>query len=291
MLLTVSTGLVWGVVGGILSYVAKKNIDYLSFMTISSFFCSLTSWCFLCDFEAIVAAGVLPGGNLLWVMCSASFFSCIGFWFMRNAMRRGHNGIVWAIGQSAMIIPAIAAVTLLGEDFTFLKFLGFILILSSIALFSFVSRENNSVENNKSWLMMAVIAFLMLGASNTFCLLPSHWTELKGFGNMRLPFFMTGNFVFFLFSSIVAKSRFGRMEFFLAGIYAGIVLLGQILLFMGMDLMAEANMISAVYPIAIGICITSFTLYSVLVMREKASFFTCVGLLSCATGIVIVSIS
>ena len=61
-------------------------------------------------------------------------------------------------------------------------------------------------------------------------------------------------------------------------------LIAIILQLPGMRAMADNNLGAMSFPILVGSCITAFTLYSAIVLKEKFKIIDLTALLSCITG-------
>ena len=103
------TGLLWGWVGIIFSTAITKKFDFYAFMLISSLFNVIGAWVLIPDYAAVAAGNLSSIALLVMIMAGVALLGSAGFLIMRNAMNNGgHHGIIWAIAQSAMVIPFIA---------------------------------------------------------------------------------------------------------------------------------------------------------------------------------------
>lgn len=291
LILTLTTGLIWGLVGVVFYHAVRKKIEYASLMFVASLVSMIAAWALRCDYTKITFSGneeVI--GKLLLVMGGVALLSSIGFWLMRQAMQSGHSGVAWAMVQAAMVIPALAAILFFGETLTFFKIAGLFVIVSSIVAFSFSKENKQESKHRHAWLWFALIAFLLVGVSQFLSTFPSYWEEWDESVDLRLPLQMTFTFLIFSIYLLATRQKVNKVAIRPGLLYAVVVFIGQVFLYLSIDRMALAESISLVYPVAIGTCVVSFSLYSVIIIKEKSSRYIVLGLLGVAIGIVLMAI-
>ncbi|HCE43288.1 MAG TPA: hypothetical protein DET40_07050 [Lentisphaeria bacterium] len=302
LILTLTTGLIWGGVGIVFSRVVKRKMDFYSFMLLSSGLILIFSMAIIPDYRAIMSGDAGSGfPGLLVVMLAVAATSNIGFLKMRGAMQCGHHGFAWAIAQSAMVLPFIFALLFWHEKAEISRIAGVIMILASFVFLSLKELRNTGKKadmksdgiNGKGskWILFSISAFLLIGLSQIFSILPSHWDNWSDKGALRVPLLCGGTFIFWA-AYIFLKG--GRIEFkgtyLYSFIYAFLVLGGQIFLYKSLDVMAAAKISSLVYPLAIGICITMVVAYSALKLKEEFGISGIAGILMSLLGIILVSV-
>jgi hypothetical protein len=57
----------------------------------------------------------LGGEGRFPMMLAAGMINAWGVLTLQRAMRRGHHGVTWAIGQSAMVVPFLVGVLVFGD--------------------------------------------------------------------------------------------------------------------------------------------------------------------------------
>jgi len=290
LILTLSTGLIWGLVGVVFNHAARKKVDYASLMFVASMASAVAAWSLRCDFEKISFVGnEVILSKLLLVMGGVALLGSIGFWLMRQAMQSGHSGVAWALVQSAMVIPALAAILFFNEAVTFFKIAGLAIIVCSIISFSFSKQEKTESKSKGAWLWPALSAFALVGLSQFLCTFPSYWEEWNESVDLRLPLQMTVTFLIFAVYLLSTRKKVSKMAIRLGLLYAMVVFTGQVFLYWSIDRMALTGSISLVYPVAVGTCVVSFSLYSVFIIKEKSSRYTMLGLLGAALGITLMA--
>ncbi len=299
--LTLLTGLVWGGVGISLSRIVKTNMDFPSFMFLASGLILAFSLAVMPDYGKIYSGDAnYRLFELLLVMLAVAATSNLGFLKMRNAMQLGHHGFAWAVSQSAMILPFIFAFLFWNEKMGVSRFAGAALILASLLLFSLrqIGSQRDTSDLNSGtqaggaeWIALSISAFLLIGISQIFSILPSHWSGWSDKGVLRVPLFSLFTFIFWTgyFFSKGSKVSF-KATFIFSLLYALLVLSGQITLYKSLDLMESVKMSSIVYPLAVGTCIMMVVVYSALALKEKFGVAGILGVSMGLLGIILISI-
>ncbi|MCU0643916.1 MAG: hypothetical protein MUC94_06610 [bacterium] len=291
MFLIVLTGLIWCANGIIFSYAARRSLDFVSIMVIATFLGSALCWIFLSEPHMILNGTAVRFGDLAVTMISSGILGTVGVILMQRAMRRGHHGIVWTISQFALIVPFLFGVIVFHEPTTLLKNLGLFFVLASFLAFG-LGQSQSQRQQDKSfrfWFPMTLVAFFILGIHQSITLIPGYWKNWDDVANLRGSLINTGFFISYLIAIIFSARLPNRAEIKL-GLVSGIfVFISPITLFGSMDLLKKANLLSMVYPLAVGICIIAFIIYSALFLKEKSSFSTLAGIVAGIAGLMLIS--
>lgn len=300
-ILTLMTGLIWGGVGIVFSRVVKRNMDFPSFMLLSSGFILIFSLAVIPDYRAIMSGNANSRFfELIIVMLAVSVTANIGFLKMRGAMQCGHHGFTWAIAQSAMVLPFIFALLFWKEKAGISRLAGILLILTSFSLLSLKeigspgktsNSKSGSMKNGLSWIFFSISAFLLIGISQIFSIMPSQWSNWSDKGALRVPLLSGLTFIFWIGYVFLKGEKISfKLTFLHSLIYALLVLSGQIFLYKSLDLMALAKISSLVYPLAVGTCIMVVVIYSALKLREQFGISGIAGILVSLLGIILISV-
>ncbi|HEX9973309.1 MAG TPA: hypothetical protein VGD14_14650 [bacterium] len=292
MLLITLTGLIWCANGIIFSYAARRSLDFVAIMVIATFIGALLSWVFMSKPQMILNGTASRFGDLALVMLSSGIIGTIGVIIMQKAMRSGHHGIVWTISQFALIVPFLFGVIVFHEPTTLLKNIGILCVMASFLAFgSGQSRSNHQADKSVLfWFPMTLLAFVILGIHQSITLIPGYWKNWQDVANVRGALINTGFFMSYLIALIFSR-RLPNREALKLGLLSGIfVFISPITLFGSMDLLAKANMLSMVYPLAVGTCIIAFIIYSALFLKEKSSFTTLAGIGAGIAGLMLISL-
>jgi drug/metabolite transporter (DMT)-like permease len=282
MLLMAATGLSWAFGGALMSYCASRRIAVVTMLGPQLVLGLLVVSCVLPDYGAI-AGGLPPGGRALaGVMLGAGMVNAFGLLAMQRAMKKGHHGLTWAIGQSAMVLPFLTGVLVFGEEPARGRLAGLAAMLAGIAVLGYAQKarprpgatapqagEKGPASSQAwSWFLAALAALLLLGAGQALMTLPSHVPALTDSARLRLPLLYLGNAAIILTLWGRQGGRPGRLTLALALVGTVLGLAGGVALFHGLDLLAGADLASIGFPIAVGSCVLSFAAYSALVLRE-----------------------
>jgi len=286
VLLLIGTGLAWAFTGVLLSYCAQRRIAATvllgpqSIVGLTIIFATLPSY-------SQLRLGMPAGGWILAaLMLAAGTINACGLLTLQHAMQRGHHGMTWAIGQSAMVLPFLLGVLVFGESPSVWRFVGLGAIL--ISLFTFGRVRSTPVAASAQaaqpiWLPIALVALVLLGASQILSSLPSHIPALTDSARLRIPMFYLGNGAIMIVLWAQRGSRPDKRVLTLALVGAMTGVTGMLALFRGLDLLAAARLTSLGFPIAVGTCIVGFALYSAGILREPLTRTHIIGM---ALGVV-----
>ena len=287
IIFTLITGLAWTGVGICFSHVVKKNIHFTGFMLLYSLVISVAAWIFFPDYAKLGQVTANDWKILLLTMLPCGLFGMAGFMMMRTAMASGHHGVVWALAQSAVVVPCLFAVTVFHERIGWPATVGVGLLVAGMAMLS-AGRKSEGNVTSRGWLVMALCSFLLIGIGQTFSLLPSYLKMIAAGGSLRVPLVVSAGIVW-LVPVIWQRRGIGMETVIPALIYAALVLIGQYGLFQALDAMSVCGAGSLVYPLAIGISIVMFALYSRFYLREKAGVVMISGIVAMAGGIILMA--
>lgn len=299
--LTLLTGLIWGGVGILFSLAVRKNLDFPSFVLSASGLIFLISLFVTPDYRAILSGNAFSKFfDLMFVMLAVAATTNLGILKMKGAMQCGHQGFAWAISQSAMVLPFIFALFFWNEKAHLSRLGGVVLILASFAFLSIRElRQQDKTSNIKSetsknvlrWIFLSASAFLLIGISQIFSMVPSHWGGWSDKGALRLPLLFAFSLVFWAAYFFIKGGKFHCRATLLHSLaYTVFVISGQITLYKSLDLMAAAKMSSVVYPMSVGTCIMVVVVYSALALREKFGISGLLGILMTLLGIILISV-
>ncbi len=292
LLLVAITGLIWALVGVIFSYVARQKLVLVAFMFVSSFCNCLYAWLFLFKPDSIGSSGGGKTPHMIAVMALAGILGAAGFQLMGNAMRRGNRGVIWALSQCAMMLPLLAAVVFFGEAPRAANWAGAAAILAGMALLAVSKTGKHDAERfAKNWLLMAYGVFLVVGASLTLTTLPSQWSDFKDAANLRLPVAFSASALYLLTQTLSQGMRsFTGRTVLLGLLYSVIVFTGQVFLYKSLDTFALIGKVGVVYPIATGICVVLFSIYSVVFLKEELKGSLLAGMIAISCGIFLLAL-
>jgi drug/metabolite transporter (DMT)-like permease len=289
---TILVGFFWVVFGIIFSYIAKKNLNPLMYYFSSAFFMCLLFALFHVKWSVIMAGQMPRLGQTVLVMGLVGGCNIGGITCMVLAMRRGHHGVTWAINQSAMVVSFLASVLIWHNPVALKNYAGVVVILLAICIMGLLkTKGKNGASRDTTWLLLALGAFIILGFTQTLSTVPTRWPGWEDTANVRVAMFSGGAFIVMLVISIVSRMLPSRQIIRLALVGATLGFFSQIIFYKGMDLLEEAGMVSIVYPLAIGTCITGFAVYSKFALKEHFGFKEIAGIVLGLVGIGLISIN
>lgn len=230
----------------------------------------------------------------------AGFSNFFTYVFAAKAMQRGPNGLVWGMMQAGMIGSFLMGVIFFDEKATLLRLAGLILILSGVLLMGMTKNSGKSSAENSSngagWVLLSCCALLLVMVTHCCNALPSYFPNASG-GNsiIRTMGMYLGGVAGFLIMTVPGMIRKreagGRGEWVTAIILMLVNTSASVFfLYRGLDILAKNGSGGLGYPVAIGVCVTGFSLYSLFVLKEKFARLSLLGLISVCLGIIIISL-
>lgn len=226
-----------------------------------------------------------------------------GMVLMGEGMQRGPNGAVWGVMQSAFVAPFAVGVIFFGVAFTLPRAIGLVAVVCGLAFFA-VSKGGSPVagagRGRLSWKFFAFMSFTTICFQQSLSTLPSYFEECRVVSPVLRSLAGAGGSLCMAATNIfAAEIRDGRnplrlfsgwrkprfwvyvlsMQFFS-------LIFAYTLLYPGMDRLAELGMGALSYPLMVGSCIFSFSLYAVLALREKITKAQILALVFCFIGLV-----
>ena len=251
---------------------------------------------------ALLLAGSGPRGsfNMLFgwgflLSCLAGIANFFAYVLVARAMRKGPNGLVWGIMQAGMIGSFLMGVIFFGEPAAPLRLAGLGLILSGVLMMG-MSRDGGVSWQGRQWMLPSLGAFLLVMVTHCCSALPSYLAGVSPAGGIvRTMGLYSGGAIGFALVTLPEMIRRrnwgGRGEWISAGILMLLNTSASVFFFYrGLDLLAKRGCGGLGYPLAIGVCITGFSLYSLLILKEKIARPGLIGLGAVCIGIIIIAI-
>lgn len=282
------SGLLWACIGVIYSLAARRQWDFLNLMTVNSILTFSAAALIFPRWHAIgTQAGLVP---LVWILILAGVFQAVGMLLMQKAMQTGHHAVAWTLSQAAMVIPFFSGFIIWHDALSLLKWAGLAMILSAVIFFATANRKKSGgtplpSHQGRFFLGLALAAFAAIGIQQTLVGVPSRWAGWTDTAALRIPLLSLGSLVTFLILC-AARKRFEAGPMLKMAVLMLILgLPGHYFIFNGLDAWARIGMAGAVYPIAIGVCVTAFAGYSIFFIREKTTLSHYIGILAGIAGI------
>ena len=287
----------WCLVGLVMGDAPKKGIEASIVQLAGAFFSIIISVAIMLLTSAYPKTSI-QAALLIGLCCAANgAANCIMLQFMAKAMQIGPNGIIWSTIQSGFIFPFITGIIFFGVKFTFMRGAGLLFILLALAIFA-LAKDNNSKDSH--WKILSFIALILTGIQQNLSVLPSYFYEIQYVPSIfRALCTASGTFLAAVMWDAVKMNRehfekikknlrnptlwkyIGTLQFFS-------LLFAYTLLYPGMDIMAKAGMGGMCYPVMVGSCIISFTLSSIIILKEKIRPLQLAGIAICVIGLILI---
>ena len=253
--------------------------------------------------------GSLPAAGVLLPCCmiyfAAGIFNYSGLQAMAEGMRTGPNGSVWGIMQSAMVFPFLAGILCFGVALTLPRALGILALLGALPLFSMAGNQRTQDRTGKKpddgrWRFWAFLAFSLIAVQQILATLPSYHPEARevsplfraassSAGTLAGAFlqiaFQRGRSYSGFFKKIRGSLSRPRLWVYVFSMQFFSLIFAYTLLYPGLDAMGKAGAGAVSYPLMVGSCIVSFSLYSALRLKERISPAQLAALVLCLGGL------
>lgn len=292
--LAIATGLLWTVIAAIMSRAVQAKLNAIAFLALSGTIASAGCWIFILKWDVLQSGGVPRLADLIIIMVIAGILSGIGSVLMLLSMGAGHQAASWTISQSSMVIPFLWGTLVWKDPIKANGWIGMALIILSVVLLGLSKKHGEEGSINLRWLTLALSAFTILGVTQTMCSYPSQWPGWSDEARLRVPLYQTINTIPQIVLVFTHRARIEKSSIPLAVLLAaGLALtavIGQLTIFSSLDFLGEVNLVSITYPLAVGVCVLGFALYSGFVLRERFTHPTRLGLLAGVIGLLLLSI-
>lgn len=244
--------------------------------------------------KAIIFYSLAGGLNFLMLQASAM------------GMKKGPNSIVWVITQSGMVLTFMFGVIFLGDILNIFRIFGIILLLNALVCLG-IGKNKATEENNqgksKVWIVWAFLAFILCGSNQITNSIPSYDMNIQSNFNYaaRALCSAAATAVLAFIWNLVAnckqclkqlahECRNPWLWFFVVAMQSLSLCCIYLLQYRCLDILANYNTASIAYPLLVSTCLCGFTLYSLIVLKEKLTRLQFLGLALSLIGIIFICI-
>jgi len=296
ILMLIVTGLCWLIEGIVVSQCAQHGLCYRKVQGIFAAGNALIAFCTMLCSGAWPQIGTRETCLVAMLFALAGCANFFAFHFTNVAMKYGHNGIVWSLMQSGMVLSFLMGAIFFHDKATALRVIGLIMILAGMFLLG--CAKSSGIGDKKyplsKWLFPTFAAFLLVGLTHCFIVLPSYYNALATSSFFRGTWLAGASFLCFLGSSFFSKNTQksnGKIEWMFALLLIAIGFISSyVILYPTIDRLAQRHLGGIAYPVSIGVCIVAFMLYSTLVTKEKSSPAGWLGVLLASLGIACITV-
>jgi drug/metabolite transporter (DMT)-like permease len=291
LIFLVLTAITWVVLGAVISNAAQRGLN-LGFIQGAG--------------AIVFALMVLPlyfftDMTVPYQVLIASFLAGIGnyttFLLMNKAMQKGPNGLVWAMIQSAFIVPFLMGVIFFNVPCPMTRIIGLVMLVAAMVLMGVFGKNDDSKDEKRSyiWIVFTILGFIVAGATQSCANIPSYLIKEES-GGLLTALFRAGVCSGGIFATFFVHGLVNKKIFEWKGCIGSTVVmtlatvLALIFVFVGLDRLAAHNAGAIAYPMIVGISIAIFMVYTAIRLKEKLSLPALLGVLLCLAGIVVIAI-
>lgn len=288
LLMMMVTGMLWALTGQLMVWVNQRKLSAINYYGISTFATVLFS------LLAFVRWREVPWQDprlirMVLLFLVAGVLNSAGQVLMIVNLRRGPKAPIWALSQSAMIIPFLVGLLVYGNDFTWLDGLGVAFLLLSLVFLGMPARRIG-LRHNARWLVLAGVTVMSIGLCQVLLSIPSHWEGFHDSSNLRIPLVCAGSFLGMVAVRLRQREGFRPEGLSLCLGFVVVASSAYFLLFQAMDRLAALNMTGLAFPIGVGTCIATFSILAWLRDPARFSLREVTGVLCTITGIILISV-
>lgn len=295
--LSVLTGLVWTAMAAVFSHIVGGRGRVLGLLTVSGLI-ALVGFAGLLVRWSVVWNGPVPHGLALAVTQTASgAFTALGYFAMQRAMSRGPHGLVWTIGQSALVMPLLFAVIWFGQPLRPWAGGGVLLLLISLVVLGRVRGHDadGTPHHGAAWLGWALLCLLMFGAAQTLASMPSQWPDFMDIARVRPALYALGMFVCYLAALWRPNGHGGRADVpvpWRGAMLHGLLTIASLLcIYAALDALGAVRQAGLMYPITVAVSVVAFLIYTAVVRKENPGPWGYSGAALATLAIILMAIS
>lgn len=225
-------------------------------------------------------------------------FNYCGLQAMSAGMQRGPNGAVWGIMQSALIAPAIVGILFFNVAPTWPRMLGLVSLIVALVFYAMTKGGTAPKLGTGSWKFFAFVSFAVICVQQNLSTLPSYFEGARQVSPViRSLAGALGSFLGAVTNiaisiardrkqiSVFNGMRNKRLWIYVFSMQFFSLIFAYTLLWPGIDILAKAGAGGLSYPIMVGSCIFSFSLYAIFGLKEKITTPQILALIFCAIGL------
>lgn len=291
----VMVGSSWCLIGLVMGDAPKKSMD----VGLIQFWGGVVS--LLVSLVVGISRGIPSGVQVSVVALTMGAYFSSGFLnffmlqLMSRAMQHGPNGIIWSIIQSAMIFPFLVGMIFFNTGVGTMKIAGVILLL--LALTGFGLAKDNTVSSSGKWRWLAFGALTICAVQQNLATLPTYFASSRQVSSILCTLATASGTVIasiiFTFCTLnekkkkLLKDNLNNWQLwkYVLTLQLFNLIFAYTLFYPGMFAMGKNGLGMLCYPMMVGSCIVSFTLSSMIFLKEKVKLIQMIALILCLAGL------
>lgn len=277
LLLTCGIGLLWSFIGVYYKLMANWKLNPFNVGIITGVIGIVLNLLFVTRTEKFISGETaLPSWGYILFVLLAGFANSGGSYILQRSMLYGKSGVTWAIGQCALIVPFFAITVIYSEPWNMLKLAGTGVIVAGMLFIALWNSGKNSSEapRLRYGLVLALAAFAVLGIAQSMTSATSFMSYTDQ-GICRPVITVTGGLLATAAGKIYLKDKgfyFPGKLFLVVFLLAIQSVAVHVMQFAALDHLKACGMNGVFFPIAVGLCIAGYSVWSVLFFKEKCSW-------------------
>ena len=287
----VLTAITWVVLGAVISNAAQRGLNLgfiqgagaivFALLALPLYFFAKIS----VPYQVLIAVSLAGVGNYT------------TFLLMNKAMQKGPNGLVWAMIQSAFVVPFLMGVIFFKVPCPTSRIIGLVMLVAAMVLMGVFGKNDDSKDEKRNyiWIVYTILGFIVAGATQSCANIPSYLIKEES-GGLLTAMFRAGLCSGGIFATFFVHGLVNKKIFEWKGCIGSTVVmtlatvLALFFVFIGLDRLAAHNAGSIAYPMIVGISIAIFMVYTSIRLKEKLSLPALLGVLLCLAGIVVIAL-
>jgi|GEM_PF-1117086 len=288
ILLTLTVGILWSLVGLFYKMIAQYRLSVFNISCVTNLVSLAVMSFLLCrEVSGLPEIPVPPVWFLLFLLF-AGFINCAGSLMLQRSMVYGRSGVTWAIGQSSLVVPFVAITLIFSEAWSPFRLTGTVFVLGGMATLGLRKESGSETAPRPQYgIALALIAFAVLGAAQSMMSASSYLPYADSVG-MRPVLLAAGGIPAILSGKWLLHDRgwaFSRRALLIVLLLSLENVAALYLQFRALDRLKACGMNSIFFPIAVGTSIAVYSIWAVVLFREKLDRRTAGGILLILAGI------
>ena len=291
-LLTVVLGVVWTAVAVILSEGRRRDCPVPQFYFAGSLIAVLILMCFA-GADGLRGIFSSDARSAVWCLFFGSILNGAGQAVSMMNLSRGGRALAYAIPQQAFLFPYLWSIAFWGQYVSVLSVVGIALIVAAVFYLSVTRNGDRSASLSARRIVVALLAMVLMGTSQIILITPTRFAASQTLPPLSAACVILGaNTLFFLAWSSIRPRGFAAFRLYLPlGAGWGVCAAASYSILMAALVhLGKVGQSGIVFPVAAGILILLYSLFTVLRYREHLDWTRRCALAALVCGIFLVKL-